>query len=160
MASPRIVAYPPTDRFGVAVSEDEITERAKSDELRILFLGNLIERKGLHTLIEALVAGLHNIQPCRLDVVGSSTADPLYAKTIEEKDQDLGLASFIFLHGPLNDEALRQMLRQAHVLVVPSTYEGYGIVYLEGMGFGLARHRNAGWRGGGNYRGWQDRFSH
>jgi glycosyltransferase involved in cell wall biosynthesis len=29
------------------------------------------------------------------------------------------------------------MYRQAHVLVVPSSYEGFGIVYLEGMGFGL-----------------------
>jgi glycosyltransferase involved in cell wall biosynthesis len=29
------------------------------------------------------------------------------------------------------------MLKQAHVLAVPSSYEGFGIVYLEGMGFGL-----------------------
>jgi glycosyltransferase involved in cell wall biosynthesis len=28
-------------------------------------------------------------------------------------------------------------LKQAHVLVVPSSYEGFGIVYLEGMCFGL-----------------------
>jgi glycosyltransferase involved in cell wall biosynthesis len=30
-----------------------------------------------------------------------------------------------------------EKLKQAHVLVVPSSYEGFGIVYLEGMGFGL-----------------------
>ena len=30
-----------------------------------------------------------------------------------------------------------EKLRQAHVLVVPSSYEGFGIVYLEGMCFGL-----------------------
>jgi glycosyltransferase involved in cell wall biosynthesis len=30
-----------------------------------------------------------------------------------------------------------EKLRKAHVLVVPSSYEGFGIVYLEGMGFGL-----------------------
>jgi glycosyltransferase involved in cell wall biosynthesis len=29
------------------------------------------------------------------------------------------------------------MYKQAHVMVVPSSYEGFGIVYLEGMGFGL-----------------------
>jgi glycosyltransferase involved in cell wall biosynthesis len=28
-------------------------------------------------------------------------------------------------------------LKRAHVLVVPSSYEGFGIVYLEGMCFGL-----------------------
>jgi glycosyltransferase involved in cell wall biosynthesis len=30
-----------------------------------------------------------------------------------------------------------EKLKQAQVLVVPSSYEGYGIVYLEGMSFGL-----------------------
>ena len=29
------------------------------------------------------------------------------------------------------------MTSSHHLLAVPSTYEGYGIVYLEGMGFGL-----------------------
>jgi glycosyltransferase involved in cell wall biosynthesis len=37
----------------------------------------------------------------------------------------------------LLDDALAQLLADSHVLVVPSTYEGFGIVYLEGMGFGL-----------------------
>ena len=32
---------------------------------------------------------------------------------------------------------MQGMLRQAHVLAVPSSYEGYGIAYIEGMGFGL-----------------------
>jgi hypothetical protein len=35
---PSVVAYPPTDRFGVAIPEKEIIERSKSEELRILFL--------------------------------------------------------------------------------------------------------------------------
>jgi glycosyltransferase involved in cell wall biosynthesis len=32
---------------------------------------------------------------------------------------------------------LAEKFRSAQVLVVPSSYEGFGIVYLEGMGFGL-----------------------
>jgi len=48
---PFLVAYPPTDRFADrVVSEEEIRERAITDELRLLFLGNVIYRKGLHTL--------------------------------------------------------------------------------------------------------------
>ncbi len=47
------------------------------------------------------------------------------------------LGSFVFLHGPLDNEPLIEMFKQAHILVVPSSYEGFGIVYLEGMGFGL-----------------------
>src|SRR6266498_5937286 len=37
---PNVVAYPPTDQFGVLLSENEIRERANADEFRILFLGN------------------------------------------------------------------------------------------------------------------------
>src|SRR5687767_9084684 len=65
---PGVVAYPPTDRFGEPISEDEIIERTKSKELRILFLGNVIFRKGLHTLLKAV-----SIQQSafRVDIVGS-----------------------------------------------------------------------------------------
>jgi len=37
----------------------------------------------------------------------------------------------------LDNGPLIEMYKQAHVMVVPSSYEGFGIVYLEGMGFGL-----------------------
>jgi glycosyltransferase involved in cell wall biosynthesis len=117
------------------MSEKEIIERTKREEFRILFLGNLIERKGLHTLIDAL-GQIGNL--CyRLDVVGSLSADSAYSQTVQENIKSLHLSSFVFLHGSLNNEPLQQLLRQAHVLVVPSAYEGFGIVYLEGMGFGL-----------------------
>ena len=136
-SKPGGVAYPPTDRFGESVTEEEIVERAKCSELRILFLGNVIERKGLHTLIDALAVERDNISLYRLDVIGSPTTNPAYAKAMREKIAASNLSSFIFLHGPLDNEPLQQKLRQAHVLVVPSSYEGFGIVYLEGMGFGL-----------------------
>jgi glycosyltransferase involved in cell wall biosynthesis len=131
---PNIVAYPPTDRFGEPISEQEIIERANRDELRILFVGNLIHRKGLHTLLKAV-----SIQPSafRVDVVGSLTSELQYAKQIQEFIVYNHLSSFVFLHGPLDKEPLIEKLKNAHVLVVPSSYEGFGIVYLEGMCFGL-----------------------
>jgi len=131
---PSIVAYPPTDRFGDPISEDEIIERVRSNELRILFLGNIIKRKGLHTLLEALRLQTLDF---RLDVVGSLTSEPKYAQTMQEKVKVLGLTSKVLFHGTLDNEPLIEKLKQAHVLVVPSSYEGFGIVYLEGMCYGL-----------------------
>lgn len=131
---PSVLAYPPTDRFGTPLSEDEIIERSKNDELKILFLGNVIYRKGLHTLLEA-IKGLTS--KVRLDVVGSLTAEPVYAKLIQEIIAKYDLSSCIFLYGSLDKQPLIEKLKQAHMLVVPSSYEGFGIVYLEGMGFGL-----------------------
>ena len=56
---------------------------------------------------------------------------------MQEKVEVSGLKSKVFFHGALDKEPLIEKLRQAHVLVVPSSYEGFGIVYLEGMCFGL-----------------------
>src|SRR5258706_15275789 len=47
------------------------------------------------------------------------------------------LSSRVTFHSTLDNGSLKQKLQQAHMLVVTSSYEGFGIVYLEGMGFGL-----------------------
>jgi len=131
---PNIVAYPPTDRFGEVITESEILERAKGNELRILFLGNVIYRKGLHTLLKA-IKGLTS--KVRVNVVGGITAEPAYAKQTQQFITANNLSSFVFLHGALDNQPLIKMYNQANVMVVPSSYEGFGIVYLEGMCFGL-----------------------
>lgn len=132
---PSVIGYPPTDRFGAPLSENEIAERAKQETFRILFLGNVMYRKGLHTLLHTLAT----LAPLRytLDVVGSLSAEPAYTRQIQEHIAKYDLSSSVFLHGSLDKEPLIEKLKQAHVLVVPSSYEGFGIVYLEGMGFGL-----------------------
>ena len=128
---PSVVAYPPTDRFGARVTEEEVIERAVAPELRILFLGNVMFRKGLHTLIDA-VRGLNS--KVQVDVVGSLNVEPEYAREMQARATPL---SSFFFHGALDSAPLIEKLKAAHVLVVPSSYEGFGIVYLEGMGFGL-----------------------
>ncbi len=133
-SKPDVVAYPPTDRFGDVISEEEIKERSKRKELQVLFLGNVMGRKGLHTLLEAVSFQQSALQ---VDVVGSLTSEPEYAKQMQELVIVNGLSSTVHFHGSLNNQPLIEKLKKAHVLVVPSSYEGFGIVYLEGMGFGL-----------------------
>jgi glycosyltransferase involved in cell wall biosynthesis len=133
-SKPSVAAYPPTDRFGEAISEDEIKTRAAQNPLSILFLGNIIERKGLHILLEAIKLSTFNL---RLDIVGSLTADPNYVKQMQVFVTAHNLSSVVHFHGALDNETLKQKLIQAHALIVPSSYEGFGIVYLEGMAFGL-----------------------
>ncbi len=99
-----------------------------------MFLGNVIQRKGLHTLLEA--AGRLQ-SPIRLDVVGSLDSEPDYAREIQKRAKLSNLQSRVFFHGSLDNEELVAKFKSSHALVVPSSYEGFGIVYLEGMGFGL-----------------------
>ncbi|MCX6064318.1 MAG: glycosyltransferase family 4 protein [Chloroflexi bacterium] len=134
-SAPALIAYPPTDRFGSGLPAALVAARAaETGPVRILFLGNVISRKGLHTLLEALS---RQSAAFRLDVIGSLTSDPAYSQAMQQKAASLGASSTIQFHGPLDNGELAEKLRAAQILVVPSSYEGFGIVYLEGMAFGL-----------------------
>jgi glycosyltransferase involved in cell wall biosynthesis len=128
---PSIVAYPSGSRFGPTITEAEILARAQTaGPLRVLFVGNLIPRKGLHTLLGALCQ-LEGAD-WRLDVVGNTAVNPAYVHHIQSN-----LPPHVTLHGTQSDGELAGWFRHSHVLAVPSQHEGFGIVYLEGMGFGL-----------------------
>jgi len=131
-----IVAYPGGNRLRNTIRFEQISTRAqKPGPLQIIFLGNLIERKRLHILLDALTQ--LPSESWDLDVVGSLTTDPLYVEYIRQQIARNGLKAKVNLAGALNDAELAIRLTHSDVLVVPSSYEGFGIVYLEGMGFGL-----------------------
>jgi glycosyltransferase involved in cell wall biosynthesis len=133
---PNLIAYPPTDRFGPGLPPETVRARAaQPGPLRVLFLGNLIPLKGLHILLDAL--SLQDRDAWQLDVVGSFTRDPAYAQKVKQQAYTLGLSERVHFRGELGKEPLMQRLRQAQVLALPSSYEGFGIAYLEGMAFGL-----------------------
>lgn len=125
-----VVAWPAADRFRDDLSPAFIRERAFAPgPLRVLFIGNLIPRKNLSLLLQALPA------EATLDVVGDEEMDLAYARAMRQLAARHG--ERVRFHGRLGTDALAGLLRQAHVLCVPSQYEGFGIVYLEGMAFGL-----------------------
>jgi len=131
-----IVATPGGDRLPALLTRSQIEERAREPgERKLLFVGNLIERKGLHVLLDAL-AELKD-EAFRLDIVGRDDLDPDYAREMQAKCAQLGLTSKVQFSGALDGEALAERYRRSHALVVPSLYEGFGIVFLEAMGFGL-----------------------
>jgi glycosyltransferase involved in cell wall biosynthesis len=139
MAGPRknrVIAHPAGDRFNPEISREMIESRAnKEGPLRILFLGNVIPRKGLHILLEAL--GKIDENDWKLSVVGSMNIDARYGRMIKQIAKDNRLDNHIEFFGSLGEEELKRILSASHILAVPSYLEGYGIAYLEGMGFGL-----------------------
>lgn len=140
---PAVVAYPATS-LRPDITEDEIAARVmQPGPLRIVFLGNVIPRKGLHTLLGALKQLPRD--EWALTVVGSLSVDKSYVRAIHRQVARSGLTKQVLFLGPVSDIDLNIRLRESHLLVVPSSYEGFGIVYLEGMGFGLpAIASNAG----------------
>ncbi|NHN48471.1 glycosyltransferase family 4 protein [Halostella sp. JP-L12] len=132
---PTAVAPPAVDRFGDLPSRERIRERAGEDPFRIAFVGNVVPRKGLDALLRG-VARLPR-EGWRLDAVGDLTVDPAYAERCRRLAADLSVADRTRFRGRLSDRNLAGVLARSHVLAVPSQYEGFGIVYLEGMAFGL-----------------------
>jgi len=128
-----VVAPPAGDRFDPDLTGREITERAHEGAFRVAFVGNIEPRKGLDALVEALA---------RLDESWELTAvgrhrDASYVETVRERIAATGTGERVRLTGRLSEADLAGVLRESHVLAVPSRYEGFGIVYLEGMSFGL-----------------------
>lgn len=130
-----VVAYPAADHLPVAISEAGIAARANDMPLRLLFVGNVIARKGVQTIIEAMA--LRPRSNWRLTVVGDQTVDPAYSEHLHHVVTVAGLTDRVRFEGAVAMPRLVELLSESHVLVVPSAYEGFGIVYLEGMAFGL-----------------------
>jgi glycosyltransferase involved in cell wall biosynthesis len=133
---PSLIARPSGRRFGAPISPIRIEARAhQPGPLRILFVGNVIPRKNVHALLRGC-ARIDSVE-WRLDIVGNATADEAYTMAVQRTIQKQGLTDVVELHGSVDDSELHTLLQHAHVLAIPSTYEGYGIVYVEGMGQGL-----------------------
>ncbi|CUS05112.2 conserved protein of unknown function [Candidatus Promineifilum breve] len=132
-ARPHIVAYPGGDRLGPPATLS-LEARANQSPFRLLFVGNVIPRKGSHDLVAALARVKGD---WTLTIVGSVAVDATYVRHVRELAAQAGIGERLIWRGGLPDNELAAEMAAAHVLAVPSAYEGFGIVYLEGMGFGL-----------------------
>jgi len=133
---PQVVAFPAADHIRSEMDHTLVVKRAHDPgPLRLIFVGNVIPRKGCHGLLTAL-ADLPK-GSWQLKIVGDMTVDPDYVRQMKYRAYSSGISAHIHWHGRLSDRDLTSLLTASHVLVVPSTYEGFGIVYLEGMNYGL-----------------------
>jgi glycosyltransferase involved in cell wall biosynthesis len=133
---PTVVASPGGNRLPSAVTADLVRARAASGPLEVVHVGTLTPRKGLDVLLRGLASLPRGA--ARLTVVGDEQRAPAFAAQVHRLARTLDLEEDLRWLGPLPDIALADVLSHSHVLAVPSLYEGFGIVYLEAMAFGLA----------------------
>lgn len=125
--------------FGATIPvPSEVPARTPSPALRLLFVGRLVERKGVRYLLDALarVRGLgENVV---LDVVGRG---PIRAE-LEEHARSLGLGNAVRFHGFVPDQELVQRYVECDVFVLPAVVdekgdvEGLGVVIIEALAYG------------------------
>jgi glycosyltransferase involved in cell wall biosynthesis len=102
--------------------------RGPDEPLVILFLGNMIERKGLSDLIAALALIPAGTRPWRAMVAGGGDPAP-YRRQAEA----LHIADRIAFSGWVDQAGVRALLAEVDVLVLPSYDEGLPLVILEAL---------------------------
>jgi glycosyltransferase involved in cell wall biosynthesis len=126
----RISVIPPGfDRFQKGTGSS-----VREDTVRALCVAQWIPRKGILDLVHAWT--LHERPGASLELVGETDADPAYAASVRAAVEDTPDASII-VSGPVDDEALGAAYAAADLFVLPSRYEGYGVVYAEALAHGL-----------------------
>ncbi len=111
--------------------------RADHDPPVILFIGELLERKGLRTLLDALdELDLRGVGPYELRVIGNDTlgVDPDKDEMISEV-HDRGRAGA--LTGPVPRSEVYRHLSESDVFVLPTDYEGQPFAVIEALAAGV-----------------------
>lgn len=97
---------------------------------KLIFIGNLIEEKGLQILLEALTI-LHDPE-LTLSIVGAGR----YRATLEQMVVELGLKEQVSFLGEIPFQEVAELIGRHDALVHPSFQESFGIVVLEALACG------------------------
>lgn len=117
------------------VTRDRLSIGSDGPCQKLLCVGSIIERKGHRYLIEALSKLKH--LNWHLDCIGAMDFDIKLVEEIQGLIAKHDLGERITLHGSASDETLRDAYYKADLFVLPSLYEGYGMVYAEAIVRGL-----------------------
>ena len=138
----RMVVVPP-GRDVAAEKRRDVRDLRGGRRVAVLCVGNWVERKGIHHLLEALTFVPHGV--ATLHLVGDVEADRRYAKRIYRLLCRPNLADRVVVHGPVSREEVAALYAAADIFALPSTKEPYGTVLGEAMATGLPV---IGWRAG------------
>ncbi len=123
--------------FGAAVGRFPSTgPLTKKKEKQLLFVGRLVERKGIPYLIEA-VEILKREFPVALNIIGYGPDEQMLRELIKQK----GLENTVIMHGKVTPQQLHNQYLGCDVFVLPAVIdakgdtEGLGVVIIEAMSY-------------------------
>jgi len=126
-----------TERITVAEPGTDPAPKASGTgtPIQLLSVGAISHRKGYEVLAEAL-APLGDLD-WRLVIVGAKDRDPDAVASLETAIANAGLIERIHLAGIIMPATLQRYYDSTDVFVMPSLFEGYGMVLAEAMARGL-----------------------
>lgn len=106
------------DRFRNVRKRDD-----RPGPLKLLYAGQLVRHKGVHTAIEAMarLVNQHRIDSITLTLFGSGHPD--YEALLRDLVKREGLQESVTFHEPVSKDEMPALLQQFDVLIFPSIYE-------------------------------------
>lgn len=95
----------------------------------IVFLGRLVPIKGIEDAIRATALISRKLSNIRLWIIGAGELS--YQKKLEELIRSLGIEKLVVFWGFVSESQKFDLLAKAHVLLVPSKNEGWGLIVPE-----------------------------
>jgi glycosyltransferase involved in cell wall biosynthesis len=102
----------------------------RGNQPTILFIRQLVPRKGWDLAVRALPLIAHTIPDIRMVMVTHNTSQ---RSEFEALANSLGVSTRITLLTSVDEAQKIQLLQEAHLLLAPSRYEGFGIPPIEAM---------------------------
>lgn len=109
---------------------NEITSSADEEILRLLFIGRVINGKGVPEMLNAVGPILKKYSHVELDIIG----DGLQMEEVKRMVATMKIEEKVRFHGWQPREAIDRFLASCYLVIFPSVYpESFGIVGIESM---------------------------
>jgi len=122
--------------LGLDVMEAPAAEPATARK-RVLFVGRLERRKGIHTLLDAIPQVLSSFDAVDFDITGmDGEADNGQTWNDFWNERAGGWRHRVRFHGEVGRAELCSLYAACDIFVAPSLYESFGQIYLEAAAYG------------------------
>lgn len=123
--------------LGMEEANPVVNNASNGENIRVLFVGRLERRKGIHLLLDVIPELLRKHKNLQFDLVGDDSLVNESGKTYKEiflkENKGSETCARVTFHGKVDDEKLHEMYRNCDLFVAPSLYESFGLVFLEAM---------------------------
>jgi glycosyltransferase involved in cell wall biosynthesis len=128
------MGFPERNIFVVppGIDQEKYGPGEKSNLSLVLYVGRLKKYKGLEYLIMAMREVVKEVRNAKLFIVGKGD----YANKLVSLANRLKLGKTVKFCGYVSEERKVELMRKAHVIVVPSIKEGWGIPIIEAAACG------------------------
>lgn len=103
-----------------------LTKKESYDAKQLIYVGSLIQRKGLDLLMPALAKTSPDI---KLIIVGEGQEEAL----LKEQTVELGISNRVTFMGYVEGEPLRELYKNSDAFILPTREDCFGLVILEAM---------------------------